>query len=346
MVEAAAALADGADPPRARTVAGIPGARRGMSFVATHSVQGSWIVGVGGKEGNTVIYDPSAMKTFEGPEVSYPKHQPILISLDSKVYAISRRPTVYDKKYDFVPWFESLSFKKGVPGISGEKFSFWKALPPPPFFPFMLDPLEYCNPPTVSVSSYAAFGSHILLSPDCKETGTYAFHVVEETWEKVCNNNMPFVGQAVALGGGLFAACSTIHNNFATAAIVFRMSIIKGSSIPGASVKLIVRSLSTLPLASMGDPPLPLLCPAGKGSFCSIKLGQGFCEGKDHVQIILTAFKIDNIEAVLTASQTEHADASVLQLPVEVHHQNQTYLLEAPFPFKNPCMPVIALLSM
>ncbi|GJN22684.1 hypothetical protein PR202_gb10276 [Eleusine coracana subsp. coracana] len=114
MVEAAA---DVADPPRARTVAEIPGARHGMSFVATHSAQGSWIVGVGGKEGNTVIYDPSAMKTFEGPGLSYPKHQPILISLDSKVYAISRRPTVYDNKYDFVPWFESLSFKKGVPGI-------------------------------------------------------------------------------------------------------------------------------------------------------------------------------------------------------------------------------------
>ncbi|KAK3139229.1 hypothetical protein QOZ80_5AG0379900 [Eleusine coracana subsp. coracana] len=328
-----AALAD--PPPRARAVAGmIRGARRGMSLVATHSEQGSWIVGVGGKGGTTVIYDLSTTKTFEGPELSYPKHNPILISLDSKVYAISRRPRVHDKKYDFEPWFESLSFRKGIP--------------------------------TISVSSYAAIGSHILLSPDSLQSGTFAFHVVEKKWDKVCDDNLPFVGQAVALGDGLFAACYTT----ATAAIFHMSIIVKGSStIPaaGASAKLTVRLLSIHSLASEGDPTLPilcptgkggsfcptlpLLCPTGKGSFCSIKLG-AFHQGNydsHRQQIILAGFKIDNIKAVLTACQTESADEAnkALQVPlVQVQHQNQPYTLHGPFPFKNFRMPVIAALSM
>ncbi|GJN13905.1 hypothetical protein PR202_gb00661 [Eleusine coracana subsp. coracana] len=373
-----AALAD--PPPYARAVAGmIRGARRGMSLVATHSEQGSWIVGVGGKGGTTVIYDPITTKTFEGPELSYPKHNPILISLDSKVYAISRRPRVYEKKFDFEPWFESLSFRKGVPTISGSNnFSFWKTLPPPPFFPCSLDPLEYRNPPDVSVSSYAAIGSHILLSPDHDSlqsaAGTYAFHVVEKKWEKVCDDNLPFVGQAVALGDGLFAACyTTRHNDLvatATTAAVFHMSIIvkASSTIPAAgasAAKLTVRLLSIHPLASEGDPTLPilcptgkggsfcptllpLLCPTGKGSFCSIKLGS--CHDGFHQdnydsyrqQIILATFKIDNVKAVLTACQTESPQVPVVQ----VQHQNQPCTLHGPFPFKNFRMPVIAALSM
>ncbi|TVU27175.1 hypothetical protein EJB05_29762 [Eragrostis curvula] len=345
MVEAAA-LADGADPPPARTVAQIRGARGGMSFVATHSEQGSWIVGVGGPRGHTVIYDPSTMKTFEGPELSKPKHKPILISIGSKVYAISRRPKVHaHTKSDFEPWFESLSFSEGAPSITGENFRSWKTLPPPPFFPSLLDPLEFLNPPTISVSSYVAIGSHILLSTDCKETGTYAFDVVEEIWEKVCDDNLPFGGQAVALGGSLFAACCTIHNNFARAVTVFHMSI-KSSSIPMASSKLATRVLSLHPVASERGSPLPLLCPTGKGCFCSIRLGSSCGNNLDRPQIILTAFKIDNFEAVLTACQTGYSDAMDLQVPVPVRHQNQTYLLPGPFQLKNSLMPVIASISM
>ncbi|KAF8727446.1 hypothetical protein HU200_019054 [Digitaria exilis] len=347
MVEAAA-LADGAEPPPARTVvAQIRGARSGMSFVATHSEQGSWIVGVGGPKGHTVIYDPSTMKTFEGPELDGPTHKPILISIASKVYALSRRPKVYAHiKSDFEPWFVSLSFREGAPSVTGKNFRPWKTLPPPPFFPSLLDPLEYRNPPTIAVSSYVATGSHILLSTDCKETGTYAFHVVEEVWGKVCDDNLPFVGQAVALGGSLFAACCTIHNNFATAVAVLHMSI-NGSSTPVAPSKLATRLLSLHPVASERGPPLPLLCPTGKGCFCSIRLGSpcGFHEGNnlDRPQIILTAFKIDNFEA---ACQTGYANAKDLQVPVPVRHQNQTYLLPGPFQLKNSLMPVIASISM
>jgi hypothetical protein len=36
--------------------------------------------------------------------------------------------------------------------------------------------------------------------------GTYAFHVVNKTWEKIHDENLPFVGQVVPLCGSLFAA--------------------------------------------------------------------------------------------------------------------------------------------
>ena len=53
--------------------------------------------------------------------------------------------------------------------------------------------------------------SYILLSAKQELVmGTYAFHMVNKTWEKVHDKNLPFVGQAVPLGvggGGIFAAC-------------------------------------------------------------------------------------------------------------------------------------------
>ncbi|TVU36546.1 hypothetical protein EJB05_18483 [Eragrostis curvula] len=346
MVEAAA-VADGDEPPRARTVAGLPGSRHAMSFVATHSEQGSWIVGVGGIGGGTIIYDPVTMKTVRGPDLAYPKRKPILISLGSKVYAISRRPRVHDSKFDFEPWFESLSFRKGVPSIYRHDLPSWKSLPAPPFFPCFLDPIEYRNPPRTSVASYAAVGSHILISLDCSEVGTYAFHVVEKTWEKVCDENLPFVGQAVPLGGSLFAACYAI--NLRTTAAILHISI-NSSLTSVASSKLTTSVLSILeyPVSSVGDP-LPHLCPNGKGSFCFTWLGPSRRIHKashaNDLQIILTTFKIDNMDSILAACQTESAEAKDLQVPVQVKHQNQTYKLHGPSAFRDSPMPVIASLS-
>ncbi|XP_072146955.1 uncharacterized protein [Setaria viridis] len=187
-----------------------------MSFVAAHSKHGTWIVGVGGLGGSTIIYEPStpAAGTLRGPELSVPKEEPILISHGGKVYAISRRPKVHRRlNLDFPPWFESLSFKKGVACIYHDGCPSWKSLPPPPCFPCSLDPWDFRYPPDISVSSYAAVGSHMLLSLQQEETGTYAFHLVEKTWEKVCDKNLPFVGQAVPIGGSLFAACRVMPNS-------------------------------------------------------------------------------------------------------------------------------------
>ena len=59
---------------------GLPGAERGMSFVAAHSKHGSWIVGVGGGlRAATVIFDPSTSETIKSHQLKYPKHNHILI---------------------------------------------------------------------------------------------------------------------------------------------------------------------------------------------------------------------------------------------------------------------------
>ncbi|CAL5024109.1 unnamed protein product [Urochloa decumbens] len=224
---AAAAAAEGNELPSARTLGGgLPGAEHGMSFVTAHSQHGTWIVGVGGLGGSAIIYDPSTPgATLRAPEL-YPKQEPIPISHGGKGYAISRRPRGHlNLNLDFPPWFESLSFRKGVPCIYHDGCPSWKWLPPPPCFPCFLDPWEYRHPPDISISSYAAVDSHILISLQQEETGTCAFHVVKKTWEKVCDKNLPFVGQAVPLGGSLFAACRVTPNNASAAASVFHMSI-------------------------------------------------------------------------------------------------------------------------
>jgi hypothetical protein len=230
------------EPPRARVVARLPGEERGMSFVAAHSKHGSWIVGVGGgPSAATVIFEPSTLKTFKGHRLRYPKHEPVLISHGGEVYAISRRPRVVRlvPRIDNEPWFESLSFNEGVP--SGDRGVLpWTMLPPPPFFPARLNPHQFRNPPEITVTSYAAMDSYVLLSPQQElMVGAYAFHVLNKTWEKVHNKNLPFVGQAVPLGGGgLFAACPISKNGIAASASVFHMSIdLSSSGTPSLSIQ-------------------------------------------------------------------------------------------------------------
>ncbi|KAK8460086.1 hypothetical protein SEVIR_2G274201v4 [Setaria viridis] len=79
----------------------------------------------------------------------------------------------------------------------------WRALPPPPVFPCRLNPLEYRDPPEIRVASYAVVGSHILLSVQ-QDKGTCAFDVDSKKWEMVGDKNLPFIGQAVPLGGHRF----------------------------------------------------------------------------------------------------------------------------------------------
>ncbi|RLM70360.1 hypothetical protein C2845_PM17G10720 [Panicum miliaceum] len=175
--------------PRIRTVAGLPvsGAEPGMSFVAAHSKHGSWIVGVGsGLRASTIIFDPRTLKTFQGPRLGYPKHEPILIHL---------------------------------------------------------------TPPAELV------------------VGTYAFHVVNKTWEKIHDKNLPFVGQAVPLGGSLFAACPMSNNSIAASASasVFHMYIKVPSATPAAAVSAPSFSVQELKVVASEDKiPWPLFFPPEK----------------------------------------------------------------------------------
>ncbi|CAL4971518.1 unnamed protein product [Urochloa decumbens] len=322
---AAAAVAEGNELPSARALAGgLPGAEHGMSFVAAHSQHGTWIVGVGGLGGSAIIYDPSTPVVRSGVHLNL--------------------------NLDFPPWFESLSFRKGVPCIYHDGCPSWKWLPPPPCFPCFLDPWEYRHPPDISISSYAVVDSHILISLQQEETGTYAFHVVKKTWEKVCDKNLPFVGQAVPLGGSLFAACRVTPNNAsAAAASVFHMSI--KASTPVVPSKLTACLIQEFPVAVEGEIPRLLFCPLGRGSFCSIRLGSCQQSRKakylKHLQIVLTAFQMDNIDAILTACQTESATAKDLYGALQVKQENQIYKFKGKSRFVASLhMPVVAALSM
>ncbi|CAN6330435.1 unnamed protein product [Urochloa humidicola] len=240
-----------------------------MSFVAAHSKHGSWIVGAGGGlRAGTIIFDPRTLKTFQGPRLRYPKHKPVLISHGGEVYAISSRPRVV-RPIDCEPWFESLSFNKGVPSKDcGLFWISWNHLPPPPFFPCFLDPYEFRNPPEISVSSYAVVSSYILISPQPElVVGTYAFHVVNKTWEKIHDKNLTFVGQAVPLGGSLFAACPTANNSItaSASASVFHMSINIPSSTPVAAVGTPSLSIQEFKVVASEEDSLATLLPPGNG---------------------------------------------------------------------------------
>ncbi|CAN6236222.1 unnamed protein product [Urochloa humidicola] len=345
-VDAAAAAAGGGHgTAAARNLGEFAATRRSMSFVAVHSKHGSWIVGAG--RGHIAIYDPSTREAFAGPDLSMPKHKPVLISHGGKVYAMSRRPKVGIRaERDFVPWFECIDFNKGAPRIYKMDSCCWRSLPPPPFFPCLMTPEEFRNPPDIEVSSYAVVGPYILVSLQQEDKGTYGFHVVEKTWEKICDKGLPFVGQAVPLGGSLFAACRVVPSNAgaAAAASVFHMSI-ETSSTPEVSPKLVtsVLSIQEFPVASEGEIPRPVFCPLGKGSFCSIrKAARQSQEANDLVdlQIILTAFQLgkDNIEDSLKADD--------LQAPVQLEQHNRTYECNAQDLCLDLPMPVVAALSM
>jgi hypothetical protein len=59
-------------------------------------------------------------------------------------------------------------------------------------------------------------------SPCSKDKGTCAFDVDARKWEMVDDSNLPFVGQAVPLGGHRFVACSRARGG---AAAVYRLEV-------------------------------------------------------------------------------------------------------------------------
>ncbi|WVZ72756.1 hypothetical protein U9M48_021167 [Paspalum notatum var. saurae] len=182
--------------------------KRGMSFAAVGTRHGPRIVGVGP---DTLIYDPKTSTEVLGPCLFRDTLHPVLIPHGSKLYALSRCPTVVGR-VDFMPWFFSFDLNDYRAYRAG-----WLNLPPPPIFPCRINPLEYRNPPEVRAASYAMVGSHILLSvqKDKQDKGTCAFDVDTKSWKIVDNKNLPFTGQAVPLGGHLFVAYSKARDGAA-----------------------------------------------------------------------------------------------------------------------------------
>uniref|UniRef100_A0ACD5XNW0 Uncharacterized protein n=1 Tax=Avena sativa TaxID=4498 RepID=A0ACD5XNW0_AVESA len=307
---------------RARHLIRLRASRQGMSFVAVHSKPGSWIVGVGGVERpSTIIYDPSTHEEFQGPRPKSAGIDPVLISRSGKIYSISRRP-FFKVNLDvvYVSWFQCLSFKKG-PGVS-----FWEDLDPPPFFPARLTPRQWLNPPDICVLSYAAVGSYILLSPEHQPGGTFAYHIREETWTKIHEKNLPFLGDAVPLGGHYFAS----RSKSSSAMAVFYLAVDE-SSVPAR--------LSVMEFTVPSEDRIPgqLLCPLGGTSFCAIDLKCSSPSSQSGMlktaQIILTTCQM-NINLT-------HSEAQVI---VKEHRpiyrfRDQARCLASP-------MPVVAALHM
>ncbi|KAM0841756.1 hypothetical protein ACQ4PT_058804 [Festuca glaucescens] len=184
-----------------------------MSFVPFKSKDRRWIVGVGGCSTEsrygpgTIIFDTEKQSVVRGPEPKSVKSYPILLPIDHKIYALARTPSVVGP-LNFVPWFEVLDLSSAQEVDGRLTNCKWSRLKRPPFFPWELTPGDYLCPPSVTVKSYAAVGSRILVSVT-GHVGTYAFDTSSNRWSTVDDKNcLPFVNGAIPHSPGLFLGLS------------------------------------------------------------------------------------------------------------------------------------------
>uniref|UniRef100_A0ACD5VLN0 Uncharacterized protein n=1 Tax=Avena sativa TaxID=4498 RepID=A0ACD5VLN0_AVESA len=187
--------------------------KHSMSFVALILKDHRWIVDVGGSSTEshygpgTIVFDTEKQSVIRGPEPKSIKSCPVLLAIDHKIYALSRSPSVVGP-LDFVPWFEVLDLSKAQEVDGRLTNCKWRRLKRPPFFPWELTPRQYVCPPSVTVGSYAAVGSRILVSV-AGQVGTFAFDTNSNKWSKVDDkNSLPFVEGAVPHSPGLFLGLS------------------------------------------------------------------------------------------------------------------------------------------
>ncbi|KAF8694923.1 hypothetical protein HU200_038027 [Digitaria exilis] len=300
---------------------------RAMSFAAVDTRQGPRIVGLG--LDRTPIYDPKTSTELQGPRLVDSMVRPILIPHGSKLYALSRSPSVLPGR-DFMPWFFVFDLNQRYsPGGSG-----WHDLPPPPVFPCRLNPLEYRDTPEVRVASYAVVGSHILLSVQ-QDKGTCAFDVDSKKWEMVDGKNLPFIGEAVPLGGHRFVARSRAGDG---AAAVYHMEVFgPGTGKSGGRTELII---TELPVKSKGIVLGQLLCSMGIGRFSSfdIRSVDPGSEAKlDKARIVHRSYFL--------VEGGDDADATANSVVI-TKQERQIYKLRDPFCHLAFPLPVVAALPM
>lgn len=249
--------------------------KHSKSFVPVRSKHGAWIVGVGGSStqsrygAETIIFDTETHAVMTGPKPGSTKRSPVLLTVGERIYALARCPSIngraQDPRVNFCPWFEVLDLSaessKVVDGcLTGCE---WRTLPRPHFFPWGLNPYQYIRPylGEFTVSSYAAVGSHILVSV-IGQTATYAFDTEMEQWTTVDDKNvLPFIHGAIPHGPELFLAISR-----ATRAITaYKISVIAGSSL---AIMEIPVSSDLLP----GDEEVETT-----HNFLSLGIHRGFC---------------------------------------------------------------------
>ncbi|CAN6196520.1 unnamed protein product [Urochloa humidicola] len=178
-------------------------AKHGMSFVPVRSRHGPWIVGVGGNSPRdygpeTIVFDTKTQEVIAGPKLLSTKLHPVLLAVGSRIYALSRSPSVKGE-VNFVPCFEVLDLSRAQV-VDGHLVDCkWEQMPRPPFFPWELSPRQYVFPPLVIVKSYVAVDSYILLSIT-GQMGTNLFNVKTEEWMKLDEQDLPFIGGAIRHG--------------------------------------------------------------------------------------------------------------------------------------------------
>jgi hypothetical protein len=255
------------------------------------------------------------------------KRDPVLVSHGRKLFSFSRRYKV-DPDAGYEPWFEYLSLRKDGPASS-----IWLDLLPPPFPPFVLTPRQYLNPPEISILAYAAVGNYIVLSLDAG--GTFAFHVRKVTWAKLGDSNLlPFLGDAVHLGGDYFASRSKARGG---ATAVFYFKVLDATSSEPARL-----SVLEFPAASHSQED-----GAGQQLLCPLGLGGGFCS----VDFIHSSSSqpgmLKDAQVVVTTCQMKKMEEKTAELQVLANDQKrQIYRLCAQTRFLASPMPLVAALSM
>uniref|UniRef100_A0A0A9CSY8 Uncharacterized protein n=1 Tax=Arundo donax TaxID=35708 RepID=A0A0A9CSY8_ARUDO len=176
----------------------------GKMFTSVRSRHRAWIVGVGGTQGDTVIFDTKKNKVIHGPNLNSAKWRPVLMAVGDKVYAMSRSPS-WVLEPDFPPWFEVLDLSQAkVVTAAGRSYlegCSWIDLLNPPCIPWALTPTDYTMLPTVILVSYVVVANYILVSFN-KQWGTYALdtRANEPEWHKVDDRRLPFFGCATQHG--------------------------------------------------------------------------------------------------------------------------------------------------
>jgi hypothetical protein len=175
----------------------------GKTFV---TLQSGWIVGIGGNPGRTIIFDTKGGKVIRGPDLLARKLNPVVAVVGDRIYALASAPD-YLRHPNFVPWFEVLDLSnpvvtKGADGLLCLDSCYWKALPYPVLFPHMLTPMDFRDPPYITVRSYVVVGHYILVSVNQPSNCVFGFDTNSGEWHKIVGEYLPFVGAATPHGHG------------------------------------------------------------------------------------------------------------------------------------------------
>ncbi|KAL6846627.1 hypothetical protein ACP4OV_024075 [Aristida adscensionis] len=241
----------------------------GKMFVAARPGGRPWIVGVGGNNGDTVVFDTKTGEAIEGPNLNSAKWCPVLTTVGDKVYAMTRALS-WTRDPNFPPWFEVLDLSKATVVVAGSGSSHlegcsWSSLPHPPCIPWELTPLQYTMLPIVVLVSYVVVGPYILVSFNNPQWGTWGFDTNSDEWHKVDDERLPFVGGATQHAGSIFLGLSGRKGPVSA----YRIHV--ATSDNEHALKL---SITALPVKYMEDEVATGSCISSldNGHFCSLSL--------------------------------------------------------------------------